>query len=127
MKILVTGAAGFVASHLAERLVDLGHEVVGLDCFTDYYARPLKELNAKVAAIVEEYAAAYAALNDDQAKRMLKDLTAIDVKRIEIRSKYARKLGKVLIPKQQLRWLQTENKMDAIVRLEAAAAIPLTR
>ncbi len=46
MKILVTGAAGFIGSHLAERLVDLGHEVVGLDCFTDYYARELKELNA---------------------------------------------------------------------------------
>ena len=46
MKILVTGAAGFIGSHLAERLVALGHEVVGLDCFTDYYASALKELNA---------------------------------------------------------------------------------
>lgn len=46
MKILVTGAAGFVASHLAERLADLGHDVAGIDCFTDYYPRALKELNA---------------------------------------------------------------------------------
>ncbi len=46
MNILVTGAAGFIGSHLAERLVDLGHSVRGLDCFTDYYARALKELNA---------------------------------------------------------------------------------
>ncbi|MCX7047349.1 MAG: NAD-dependent epimerase/dehydratase family protein, partial [Candidatus Sumerlaeota bacterium] len=46
MKILVTGAAGFIGSHLAERLCDLGHEAVGLDCFTPYYARPLKEANA---------------------------------------------------------------------------------
>ncbi len=46
MKILVTGAAGFIGSHLAERLVDLGHSVRGVDCFTDYYARALKELNA---------------------------------------------------------------------------------
>jgi UDP-glucuronate 4-epimerase len=45
--ILVTGAAGFIGSHLAERLAKLGHDVRGLDCFTDYYARPLKELNAK--------------------------------------------------------------------------------
>jgi UDP-glucuronate 4-epimerase len=45
--ILVTGAAGFIGSHLAERLVELGHDVRGLDCFTDYYVRPLKELNAK--------------------------------------------------------------------------------
>lgn len=47
MNILVTGAAGFVGSHLAERLVALGHSVRGVDCFTDYYARSLKELNTR--------------------------------------------------------------------------------
>jgi UDP-glucuronate 4-epimerase len=47
MNILVTGAAGFIGSHLAERLIDLGHTVLGLDCFTDYYARALKELNTE--------------------------------------------------------------------------------
>jgi nucleoside-diphosphate-sugar epimerase len=46
MNILVTGAAGFIGSHLAERLVDLGHAVRGLDCFTDYYPVAFKELNA---------------------------------------------------------------------------------
>jgi UDP-glucuronate 4-epimerase len=48
MNILVTGAAGFIGSHLAERLVDLGHTVRGLDCLTDYYSRALKELNREV-------------------------------------------------------------------------------
>jgi nucleoside-diphosphate-sugar epimerase len=46
MNVLVTGAAGFIGSHLAERLADLGHSVRGLDCFTDYYSVTLKELNA---------------------------------------------------------------------------------
>jgi len=45
MNILVTGAAGFIGSHLSERLVDLGHTVRGLDCLTDYYPRQLKSLN----------------------------------------------------------------------------------
>ncbi len=43
--VLVTGAAGFIGSHLCERLTDEGHDVVGVDCFTDYYARSLKEAN----------------------------------------------------------------------------------
>lgn len=47
MKILVTGVAGFVGSHLAERLANLNHDVVGLDCFTDYYSPALKRLNAE--------------------------------------------------------------------------------
>lgn len=46
MRILVTGAAGFIASHLCEKLVDLGHDVVGIDNFNDYYNPELKELNA---------------------------------------------------------------------------------
>ncbi len=45
MKALVTGAAGFIGSTLAERLVGDGAEVVGIDCFTDYYPRELKERN----------------------------------------------------------------------------------
>src|ERR1051325_5005370 len=48
MKYLVTGAAGFIGSHLAEALQEQGHEVVGLDCFTDYYDPALKEENARV-------------------------------------------------------------------------------
>jgi nucleoside-diphosphate-sugar epimerase len=45
MKILITGAAGFIGSHLAARLSLLGHTVVGIDCLTDYYSMALKELN----------------------------------------------------------------------------------
>ena len=47
MRYVVTGAAGFIGSHLAERSIADGHEVVGLDCFTDYYDPALKEENAR--------------------------------------------------------------------------------
>lgn len=45
MKALVTGAAGFIGSTLATTLTDRGTDVVGIDCFTDYYGREIKEGN----------------------------------------------------------------------------------
>src|SRR5450631_632733 len=42
MRILVTGSAGFIGYHMAHRLLDEGHEVIGLDGFTPYYDRNLK-------------------------------------------------------------------------------------
>jgi UDP-glucuronate 4-epimerase len=47
MRYVVTGAAGFIGSHLAERLLADGHEVLGVDCFNDYYDPAEKEANAR--------------------------------------------------------------------------------
>jgi UDP-glucuronate 4-epimerase len=47
VRYLVTGAAGFIGSHLAEALLERGHEVVAVDSFTDYYDPALKEENAR--------------------------------------------------------------------------------
>lgn len=45
MKILVTGCAGFIGSHLCEKLVDDGNEVVGIDNFDDFYSKDIKMKN----------------------------------------------------------------------------------
>jgi nucleoside-diphosphate-sugar epimerase len=49
---VVTGAAGFIGSHLAEHLLTLGHDVVGIDCITSSYAPQLKRANS--AALLAE-------------------------------------------------------------------------
>lgn len=45
MKVLVTGCAGFIGSHLTDKLLNLGYEVIGIDCFTDYYSKAIKDEN----------------------------------------------------------------------------------
>ena len=49
MHILVTGAAGFVGSHVCDHLLAAGHEVTGIDAFIDYYGRERKEQNLESA------------------------------------------------------------------------------
>ncbi len=49
MRAVVTGAAGFIGSHLAERLLPDGHDAVDTDSFTDYYSRTMKEHNQEIA------------------------------------------------------------------------------
>jgi nucleoside-diphosphate-sugar epimerase len=49
VKMLVTGAAGFIGSFLSEKLLDLGHDVAGVDAFIPYYPRSIKEANLTAA------------------------------------------------------------------------------
>src|SRR5882724_10135050 len=48
MRCLVTGAAGFIGSHLCEHLLQAGHEVVAVDSFVPYHPREFKEANLPV-------------------------------------------------------------------------------
>jgi len=52
MKCLVSGAAGFIGSHLCEYLIDKGCEVTGIDSFMDYYSKSIKEAN--IAALKKD-------------------------------------------------------------------------
>ena len=49
MSILVTGAAGFIGSHVCDRLLERGETVVGFDCFDDFYPLEVKERNLSKA------------------------------------------------------------------------------
>jgi len=77
MKALVTGAAGFIGSHLTAALLDRGAEVVGIDCFTDYYPRPIKEANLGENASRPGFSFVEARLQDADLQALLDDVTHV--------------------------------------------------
>ncbi len=69
MKTLVTGAAGFIGMHVAERLLSMGHEVVGLDNLNDYYDVALKEARLARLQALSGFSFQRVDLSDDAAMR----------------------------------------------------------
>ena len=77
MKCLVTGAAGFIGSHLCERLLQLGHAVAGIDAFIPHYPRTVKETNLAEARRHPDFALHAADLRDAELGPMLEGVEAV--------------------------------------------------
>ncbi|MCB1031271.1 MAG: NAD-dependent epimerase/dehydratase family protein [Acidimicrobiales bacterium] len=77
MRVVVTGAAGFIGSHLCEALVGAGHDVVGIDCFTDYYAREAKEANLQTSLTLEGFTLVEADLRSASLEPLLEGADAV--------------------------------------------------
>ena len=71
MKILVTGAAGFIGFHTAKQLLERGDTVVGLDNFNDYYDVSLKEARAANLDDFDAFSMARINLEDREAMESL--------------------------------------------------------
>ncbi len=77
MKCLVTGAAGFIGSHLSEALLENGHEVLGLDCFVPYYDQSIKENNLSTSKSKAGYQFHQVDLRTDSLDGLLSDVEVI--------------------------------------------------
>lgn len=77
MHAFVTGVAGFIGSTLAERLLAEGADVVGLDCFTDYYPRAIKERNLASLAGRPAFRFVESSLQQANLPRLLRDRTHV--------------------------------------------------
>lgn len=77
MKALITGTAGFIGSTLADRLLNDGADVVGLDCFADYYPRSYKERNLATARRHQNFRFVEARIQDCDLGALLADRTHV--------------------------------------------------
>ncbi len=119
MKALVTGAAGFIGSHLTAALLERGAEVTGLDCFTDYYARAIKERNLDVNRNHPRFRFVEARIQDADLAPVLDGVTHVFhlAAQAGVRKSWGRDFR-----------TYTENNIDASQRLlEACAGRPLHR
>ncbi len=119
MKCLVTGAAGFIGSHISEALIGQGHEVVGIDCFTDYYARDIKESNLSTLRDSPRFTMVEADLLEYDLERLLEGVEAVfhEAAQAGVRASWG----------QSFR-IYTENNIRATQRLlETARTLPLKR
>ena len=79
MNILVTGAAGFIGSHVGEYLIGKGNSVIGLDNFDGFYSRKIKESNLKVLLQSKQFSFREADIRDRKALDDIFAHTPIDV------------------------------------------------
>jgi UDP-glucose 4-epimerase len=116
MKAFVTGVAGFIGSTLADRLIAQGADVVGLDCFTDYYPRAIKERNLSALRGHAGFRFVEARLQDADLGALLADRTHVFhfAAQAGVRKSWGRDFA-----------IYTVNNIEATqVLLEAVRAVP---
>ena len=70
MTCIVTGAAGFIGSHLSRRLLKEGFSVIGIDCFTDYYPRWIKEGNLESLKTAPQFSLIESNINELDLRKL---------------------------------------------------------
>ena len=119
MKALVTGTAGFIGSHLTGALLDRGAQVIGIDCFTDYYPRAIKEANLDHNRRRDGFTLVEARIQDADLPALLKDVTHVFhlAAQAGVRKSWGRDFR-----------TYTENNVEASqLLLEACVGLPLHR
>ncbi len=96
--------------------------------FWPVYERYHKEINAigdRLVAVIEEYAANFTTLTDEKAIKLVDDYLNVEADRTKVKRTYVDEFAKALPGRKLARFYQIENKMDAVIRYDLAASIPV--
>lgn len=91
------------------------------------YQFDLQKINDRLIKLIDDYAKSYKNLSDQDAVTMVNEYLAIERDQLKQKELYFRTLSKTLPAKKVARYLQLENKINAMVRFELAANIPLVK
>ena len=93
----------------------------------DKYQADMKRLLEDAVAMLNKFASNYGSMTDDAAKDILKDWFKLRDQRNATIKKYAKQMERVLPPTKVLQWVQIENKLNALLDVQAASVVPVSR
>ena len=95
----------------------------------DAYQKELEQINQRIGKMINEYADAYNAgkgtISNETAKKLLNEALAVEDAEVKLKQAYAEKIGQVLPATKTARYIQIENKIRAIIKVELVKQIPL--
>ncbi len=91
------------------------------------YQKDLGLLNGRTLALIKDFAKNYQTMSDEAAKQLVAEYLAIEGDRVTLKQSYLPKLRQALPEKKVARYLQIENKIEAVIRYELAEGIPLVK
>jgi len=91
------------------------------------YQKDLGLLNGRMLAMIKDFAKNYQAMSDEAAKKLVGEYLAIEGDRVTLKQSYLPKLRQAVPEKKVARYLQIENKVEALIRYELADGIPLVK
>jgi hypothetical protein len=116
------------ASRKALVAVNLGLSPAEADKFWPLYDRYQKEISTigdRVVAIVDDYTASFRDLSNDKAMQLMESYLAAEAERLQVHRSYLGEFTKIRPGRTVARFYQIENKMDAVLRYDLAATIPI--
>ena len=102
-------------------------EVAAFTPIYDKYQADMKKQYEGAVEMLNKFAANYGSMTDDAAKDIMKDWFKLRDARNDTMKKYAKEMSRALPPTKVLQWVQIENKLNALLDVQAASVIPISR